>query len=229
MKKQLLTLLIFFTMTCLSFGQRIEEVFKAFPLDYLPELTVEAKDSLIQNGTYAIPGGDEIESLKCDYTSEKDFIQLIYSYPTGQSGFFIIELRKFQKIDGSLAVVYAKFGGTRSAYDQHTLLTFDYQNKLLTLNENLGLPETIEPYQFLKDNLPDSVKTESINLNTSYNLVSDEANSIEYLISPETSQSEEWIKTDRFLFTWNGERFEKSKNIIWLYGILPVTLFPLLY
>jgi hypothetical protein len=212
MKKQLLTLLFFFTMTCLSLGQSIEEIFRAFPLAYATELTLESKDSLIQNGTYTYPGGDEVESWKCDYASEKDFIRLIYSFPSGQSGVIIIELRKFQKIDGSLAVVYAKFGGTRSAYYQHTLLTFDYQDRSLTLNENLGLPKTIEAFQFLKDNLPDSVKTESRNLNTSYNLVSAEANSVEYLVNPETDKSEEWIKTNRFLFTWNGVRFEKSKK-----------------
>ncbi|MDG1276540.1 MAG: hypothetical protein P8O16_04615 [Algoriphagus sp.] len=212
MKKQLLTLLFFFTLTVLSFGQSIEEIFKALPLAYANELTLEAKDSLIQNGTYTFPGGDEVESLKCDYTSEKDFIRMIYSFPSGQSGILIIELRKFEKIDGSLAVVYAKFGGARRAYEQHTLLTFDYQDSSLRLNENLGLPETIEPYQFLKDNLPDSVKTESRNLNTSYNLVPEEANSVEYLVNPETNQSEELIKTDRFLFTWNGVRFEKSEK-----------------
>lgn len=199
-------------MTCLSLGQSIEEIFRAFPLAYATELTLEAKDSLMQNGTYTFPGGDEVESWKCDYASEKDFIRLIYSFPTGQSGILIIELRKFQKIDGSLAVVYAKFGGTQRVYDQHTLLTFDYQDISLRLNENLGLPETIEPYQFLKDNFPDSVKTESRNLNTSYNLVPEEANSVEYLVNPETNQSEELIKTDRFLFTWNGVRFEKIEN-----------------
>lgn len=212
MKKQFLTLLFFFTLESIAFGQTIEEIFRAFPLEYTIELTLEAKDSLIQNGTYAIPGGDERESLKCDYTSAKDFIQLIYSYPSGQSGIVIIEIRKFQKIDGSLAVVYAKFGGTRSTYDQHTLLTFDYQDSSLTLNENLGLPKTIEAFQFLKDNLPDSVKTPSRNLNSSYNLVPAEANSIEYLVNPSTDQAEGWIKTDRFPFTWNGERFEKSKK-----------------
>lgn len=212
MRRELLTILLILSLTNLSFGQAIQEIFKSLPLEYTPELTSEAKDSLIQNGTYTFPGGDSREIMKADYLAEKDYIKLWYYFTTGQSGFIVIELRKFQKTDDSPVVVYSKFGGARRAFDQHSLLTFDYTKGSLILNENLGLPETIATREFLKDNIPNSLKTEKITLNTSYNLAPEELNSVEYQIDLQTDQYDEWIITDSFLFTWNGKRFEKRKN-----------------
>lgn len=212
MRRETLTILLILCLTVVSYGQTIQEIFKTLPLDYTPELSTEAKDSLIQNGIHTIPGGDSIETMKADYSAEMDFIRLEYYFTTGQSGFIVIELRKFQKIDGSTVVVYSKYGGARRAFDQHSLLTFNYAVKSLKLSENIGLPKTIETSDFLKDNLPDSLNSEKITLSTSYNLNPEEVNSIQYEINPQTDQFDKWIKTERFLYKWNGERFEKIKK-----------------
>ncbi|GET31522.1 hypothetical protein PbJCM13498_03850 [Prolixibacter bellariivorans] len=212
MRRVTLITLIIFSLTNLSFGQTIQEIFKALPLSYTGELTTEAKDSLIEQGTYTIPGGDSDETMKVDYSAEKDYIRLDYYYTTGQSGFIVIELRRFQKADGSFVVVYSKYGGAERAYDQDSLLTFDYENGTLKQNENLGLPENLKTRAFLKDNLPDSLKEENITLSTSYNLKPKETNGVEYEVDPQSDQFTKWIKTERILFVWNGKRFEKRKE-----------------
>ncbi|MCB0712339.1 MAG: hypothetical protein KDD67_08435 [Ignavibacteriae bacterium] len=212
MKRHTLTILLFAAATNFSCGQTIQEIFKSLPSEYSLELTVEAKDSLMQYGTYTFPGGDSIETVQCDYHTEKDFIEIVLSFTTGQRAFAVIQLKKFQKIDGSIVVVYAKYGGLPAAFDQHSLLTFDYVDDSLKRNEHLGLPETIETSEFLKEDLPDSVEADKITFNTSYDVNPLEANSIEYLIDPQTSQFDDWIKTNRFSFRWNGETFEKMKE-----------------
>lgn len=212
MRRVTLILLITFSLTNLSFGQTIQEIFKSLPLNYTSELTTGAKDSLIEQGTYTIPDGDSDETMKVDYSAEKNYIRLYYYYTTGQRGFIVIELRRFQKTDGSCVVVYSKFGGAERAYDQDSLLTFDYENGTLKQNENLGLPENLETRAFLKDNLPDSLKGEKITLSTSYNLKPKETNCIEYEVDPQSDRFNEWIKTERILFTWNGKRFEKREE-----------------
>ena len=208
MRRITLVILLTFSLIELSWGQTIQEIFKSLPLEYTVDLTNEAKDSLIKNGTYTIPGGDSIETMKVDLSAQKDYIRLEYYFTSGQDGFIVIELRKFQKSDGSIIVVYSKFGGARNAFDQHSLLTFDYNNGTFKLDEHLGLPETIETKAFLKDNLPDSLKM--ITLSTSYNLYPDEANCVEYELNPQTDQFDEWIKTNKIAFMWNGERFKKK-------------------
>lgn len=211
MRRLTLVILLILSLKGLSFGQTIYEIFKSLPLEYTPELTTEAKDSLMEIGTYTIPGGDSLETMKADYSTENGYIRLEYYFTTGQSGFIVIELRKFQKTDGSAIVVYSKFGGAMRAFDQHSLLTFEYKDETLKQNKNLGLPETIETKEFLKDNLPDILNKEKITLSTSYDLNS-ENNCIEYEINPQTNQFDEWIKTDSYSFIWNGERFEKRKK-----------------
>jgi len=166
-------LFILLLTVCLSYGalgQTIQEIFKALPLSYTLELSNETKNLLMEEGNCTMPNGDSLETMSVDYLTEKDYIKLQYYFTTGQSGFIVIELKKFQKIDGAPIVVYSKFGGTPSAYEQHSLVTFDYKNGTLLANKNLGLPETLETAAFLKDNLPDSLKEEKISISTNYNL-----------------------------------------------------------
>ncbi len=210
MRREILTVLLIFSLTNLSFAQSILEIFKSLPLEYTLELSNEAKASLMERGNYTFPGGDSIETMEAEFLAQKDFLRIAYYFTTGQSGFIVIELRKFQKIDGSLIVVYSKFGGTRRAFEQHSLLTFDYNNGTFKLNKNLGLPENIESEEFLKDNLPDSFKGDRTMLSYSFNLEPEETNGIAYEINSQTNQFDELIKTNRFLFIWNGTRFEKK-------------------
>ncbi|WP_288369384.1 hypothetical protein [uncultured Algoriphagus sp.] len=163
----------------------------------------------MEEGNYTMPNGDSLETMSVDYLTEKDYIKLQYYFTTGQSGFIVIELKKFQKIDGTPIVVYSKFGGTPSAFEQHSLVTFDYKNGTLLANKNLGLPETLETAAFLKDNLPDGLNEEKISVSTSYNLNPGKSNQVEYEISPQSDQFDPCIETKILTFEWNGQRFQK--------------------
>jgi len=204
-----LALVVLLTLTSLSFGQTIQEIFKSLPLDYTFDLSNDAKDSLIKNGIYTVPGGDSIETIEVEYRAKKDFISLTYYFTTGQSGFSVVEIRKFQKTDDTPIVVYSKYGGAMRAFDQHSLLTFDYKNGILTRNRNLGLPETIETKEFLKDSLPDDLNNDNFTLSTSYDLMPEEPNCVEYQINPQSNLYDEWIKTFKYSFLWNGEKFKR--------------------
>ena len=204
-------LLCFGTNYC--FGQTIQEIFKSFPSTYIPEMTNEAKDSLLENGTYIFPKAEDyMETMKADYRTENNYIKLQYFFPDGPSGFFIIELKKFQKNDGTPIVVYSKFGGSPKAFDQHILLTFSYENNTLEPIENLGLPKSIKTKEFLKEKILDSLDGKKLNMNTSYSLKTNDNNCVEYNIYPEVNAYHEWVKTEKFSFKWNGERFEPKEN-----------------
>lgn len=209
MKKSKFILLLTVCLSHGALGQTIQEIFKALPLSYTIELSSEAKNLLIEEGNYTLPIGDSLETMRVDYLAAKDYIKLQYYFTTGQSGFFVIELKKFQKIDGAPIVVYSKFGGTPSAFEQHSLVTFDYKNGTLQSNKTLGLPDAIETAVFLKENLPDSLKEEKISISTSYNLNPEKSNQVEYEISPQSDQFVPWIQTKKLTFEWNGHRFQK--------------------
>ena len=212
--KKLMTLtflLCFGTNYC--FGQTIQEIFKSFPSTYMPEMTNEAKDSLLENGTYIFPKAEDyMETMKADYWTENNYIRLQYFFPDGLSGFFIIELKKFLKNDGTPIVVYSKFGGSPKAFDQHILLTFSYENNSLEPIENLGLPKTIETKEFLKEKILDSLDGKKLKMNTSYSLKTNDSDLLEYNIYPEIAPYYEWVKTEKFSYIWNGERFEPKEN-----------------
>ena len=195
------------------FGQTIQEIFKSFPSTFIPEMTNEAKDSLLENGTYIFPKAEDyMETMKADYRTKNNYIRLQYFFPDGPSGFFIIELKKFQKNDGTPIVVYSKFGGSPKAFDQHILLTFSYENNSLEPIENLGLPKTIETKEFLKEEILDSLDGKKLKMNTSYSLKTNDSDLLEYNIYPEIAPYYEWVKTEKFSYIWNGERFEPKEN-----------------
>jgi hypothetical protein len=133
-----------------------------------------------------------------------DDIQLDYFFTTGQNGFISIEVRKFEKKNGAVVLVYAKYSGMKKAFDQYSLLTFDYSQGQLFINRNLGLPETLPQSEFLNVNIPDSER-----LSTGYNLNSDQPNSIDYFINPHTDEEEKWIKMERIIYTWDGNKFSR--------------------
>jgi hypothetical protein len=212
MKLRILILFVGLSLVSSSFGQSIQDLFKILPLQYTPDLTISARDSLLQFNSYTIPGGDTLSTEEVSITERQDdFLQLNYGFTTGQKAFIIIELRKFVKRNGDIVVVYAKFGGMQKAFDQHALVTFDYHGKQLVLNKGLGLPETISPTAFLKPNTTDHAKASTITLSTGYRLHSDESNSIEFFVHPETEESASWLDTEAVIYTWDGDRFKKRQ------------------
>ena len=213
-RKLVLTIAILGLTTAISHGQTIQEIFKALPLEYTPELTKIEKDSLIMFGTYILPGGDSLEMSKYDYNSDtENYIHLESSYINGPSGFFVIELRKFTKQDGKVIVVYAKYGGGPRMFDQHELIVFDYSSNKFTLNKTIKLPSTIEAKEFLKNPLPKNFnKHYSNSLSSSYDLNPSDIEGVEYMAYPQVASDEVFMETQGFIYKWNGDTFLKSKR-----------------
>ena len=188
------------------------EIFHLLPADCTPELDSKQKDTLLKNGEYALPGGDSMETLKYTISSMGSpfYLQYEYSFTTGQRGFLAFELKKFTRKDGSILIVFSRYGGVPVDAHQQELIVFDYKNKKLIPNkENLLLREVPIKY-YLKNNTPDSVTSKIKNImNASYSLNSENPNSISFNLFPvvPVEQLEKYILGDSMSFTWNGKAF----------------------
>lgn len=192
-----------------SFGQTAKELFKLLPEEYKIDLTDTSIDSIFNQGKYILPDGDSIETVQCNYSSEgKDHLNLYFSFPTGQSGFYNVELRTFKRKNGGLLVLYAKYGGSRAIFDQHTLKAFDISNGILVKNNDVDLPEFIATKEFLKPDAPDKVKR--TRMSTGYNLYSDTPKSIEYFVFSQAISWDKWLAVEDIVFTWDGNRFVRK-------------------
>lgn len=211
MKKFNLLILYFLFSTIKSDAQIIEEILLSLPAEFTPELTETAKDSLLQFSSYTIPGDDPREIMEVAITEKsKEFIQLTYSFTTGQRAFVIIQIRVFRKRDDKPLIVYAKFGGLPRAFDQHILKTYNFSNGFLVETKE-KLSKSIGVKEFLKPKVVDEFAFDLEIMSTSYELNPEEKNSIEYKLESQIiygkGEIENLIQTYDFLFTWNGETF----------------------
>jgi hypothetical protein len=197
-----------------SFGQSITEIFKVLPLEYTPELTLTGKDSLIIFGEYFFPDADSIETMKCDLVIDaKEDIQINYSFTTGQSGFIVVELKKFVKQNGEVIVVVSRYSGTRRVYEQDFLKAFNLINNKLYESKMIQLPSHVELKDFIKPNTPDSlIEKIKNNISMGYNLNSENGEGVEYTAYLQDDSFDEWLSTTSIIFTWNGNSFRKNNN-----------------
>lgn len=192
-------------------SNEMAEVFRKIPNDLILDLNDNAIDSLLEFGRYTFPGGDSIITEEIAVTeSTEEFLQVHYGFTTGQRAFLIIEIRKFKISNDKSLIVFAKFGGLYAAFDQHILKTFILENDKLILVDNLRLPESISVFEFLKEDIPDSIRNEYLDISSGYNLNPDMVNSIEYFIYPQTERFDVWIKTENVNYLWNGEKFYRK-------------------
>ncbi|MFO8147167.1 MAG: hypothetical protein ACQEWG_12725 [Bacteroidota bacterium] len=179
-------------------------------------MTETAKDSLLQFNSYTIPGDDTLEIMEVAITEKsEEFMQLTYSFTTGQRAFVIIQIRVFQKRDGKPLIVYAKFGGLPRAFDQHILKIFDFSAGSLIETQKKLLPETIGVKEFLEPKDVDNFASDLEVMSTSYELNPEEKNSLIYKLEPQIygkGEIENLIKTYDFVYKWNGEVFIKKQK-----------------
>lgn len=200
-----------------SFSQSMAEIFKLLPADCTPELDSKQRDTLLENAEYTLPGGDSLETI--EYTIESDlpnYLLYNYGFSTGQNGFIAFELKKFTRTDGSILIVYSRYGGTLRAYHQHDLKIFDYKNNKLILNKEKLLAQTISIKRFLRKGTPDSIakKIESYVMAT-YDLDPENQKSVSYNLFPAVllDDLEKYLLSDSMILTWNGKSFTKKLDL----------------
>ena len=192
-------------------GQNIEAIAKMLSPELLPKLTESRIDSLLTDGHYIIPGGDTIVTEQYHVEQYGDeYLKLTFSFDPGPSGYFIIELRRFNRVNGSPIVVYTKWGGGRRVYDQHNLLVFEYEEDKLVESKTVVLPKKLSDLDYYQSNLPDSVDQTQLKAgSTSYDLNPERVNGVSY--NANGSQHLEWFNDSCCAYIWNGKEFEKSK------------------
>jgi hypothetical protein len=191
------------------------EIFRLLPAECTPELDSKQRDTLLKNGEYILPGGNSLETVKyiIDVTPSPFYLRYEYSFTTGQRGFLAFELKKFIKKDGSIIIVFSRYGGVPVDAHQQELIVFNYKDKKLMPNKENLLSKEIPIKNYLKSKTPDSIaiKIENI-MNTSYSLDSENLNSISFNLFPviPLEELEKYILGDSISFTWDGKKFIKK-------------------
>ena len=197
------------------FGQSMTEIFRLLPEDCTPELDLRQRDTLLQTGTYILPGGDSLETIEYELDSSgfSDYLRYGFHFTTGQNAFLSIELRKFKKDDGGILIVYSRVSGMLRAYDQHDILIFDYKDSKLVQGKQRLLPIEIPIKEFLKKGTPDSIakKIKSYVMAT-YSLHPENPRSISFTLYPGAplGDMEKYLLSDSMSFTWNGRSFTRK-------------------
>lgn len=214
MRQLFLLILTTFLLTD-SFAQTMTSIFRQLPSECTPELSSKQRDTLVVKGEYVVPGGDSIETLKysIETNETKDYLRYEYNFTTGQSGFIVFELRRFQKENGKKFVVFSRFGGVSRNYYQHDLKVFDIEGAFLKENNSQTLlPKEVGIDSFLKEETQDTVKTIIERaVNSCYSLYPEVANQIDWTIIPEYSEEyEPFVLAYTLTFTWTGLSFERK-------------------
>ena len=196
------------------FSQSMTEIFRLLPAEYILDLDLKQRDTLLEKGEYMLPGGDSEITEKCTISFDSpDYVFFNYYFTTGQNGFVTIELRKFLRNDGRILIVYSRVGGMLRAYDQQSIFIFEYKDSKLALNKQKLLPTDVPIKDFLKRGTPDSIarKIKSYVM-TTYSLDPENPNAISYNLFQGTplGDMEKYLLNDSMSFIWNGRSFTRK-------------------
>ena len=213
MRLLLLIILIIFSLGD-SLAQTMTSIFRQLPIECTPGLSGKQRDTLIIKGDYILPG-DSLETVKysIDTSGTKDYLRYEYNFTTGQSGFIVFELRRFQKENGKKFIVFSRYGGLRHNYYQHELKIFDIENDCLTENASQALlPREVGINNFVKEQTPEAteIKIEKA-VSSCYQLYPEVESQIEWAIFPEYSHEyDQFVLGLTLTFTWTGNSFERK-------------------
>ncbi len=206
-KSILLLFLVSFMPTSLI-AQEIDRDFFEFPEELIPGLTADQRVKLAQTRSFYFPATDERELVKYDLETEGlDHILIRSTMLSGQSGFFNIECRRFERADGSYFWLYSKYGGTRSVFEQHELFGLQRVEGKWEKIDPPGLPVRLDNLLFADRELTGE-ELASLQSWSSYFDLTNEANDfITYLLFPTGSTQIDTFFREQLTFQWNGERF----------------------
>lgn len=221
--------MIFFAKFCLTsilivtfvFGSKCQSMtglFRLLPVACTPELNNKEKEILIEKGEYIVPGGDSYETVKysIDTAEVKNYLRCEYGFTTGQRGFIIIEIKKFQRANGEFILVYSQYGGVPIEFEQREFKIYNIRKGKLIESKEIMIPKDVGLKNVLKPGYSDSLFTEiKNNSNSSFLLDSDKENELEFRISSplDLDHYKKYMIGNVMLFTWNGLAF--VKKIIW--------------
>ncbi len=208
--REVLTILMLCGFYLTANSQTMASLFLMLPSECTPELNIDERKILLQNGEYIIPGGDSLETVEyaMDTTSSINCLFYEFYFTTGQRAFITFELRKFKKNNGKEILVFTRCGGLAASYEQQDVRVFDIQKNYLKVNSSNLLPKNIALSKFIKKETPDSIKTKlGQSINACYELISTDSKNIEYRVFQQTDMANDWIVCNAFEFVWNGSKF----------------------
>ena len=206
--KSIFILFLIHFMPMALIAQEIDRDFFEFPEELIHGLTTDQRIKLAQKRSFHFPKSDERELGKYDLETEgPDHVLMRFTMLSGQSGFFNIELRRFERVDGSYFWLYSKYGGTRSVFEQHELFGLEEIEGKWERIDPPGLPVRLDNLLFAARELTGE-ELASLQSWSSYFDLKNEANDfITYLLFPIGSTQKDTFFREELTFQWNGERF----------------------
>jgi hypothetical protein len=195
-----------------SFAQDKRAIFKELPLDCTPQLSKSGRDSLLRYGTYQLPDGDSIESVRyvLDTTGDAGYFNYKYSYTTGQNGFLFFEVLNLPRSDGGSLVLFSRIGGVPKVFHQQEVRWFNLLNGELVENKKRLLPPSINLRHFLSSSTPDSIWAHIENFASySYDFRIEVPNTIKFTVLFDDVVTP-FIVRNTVYFKWDGRKFSEK-------------------
>jgi len=209
----------------LSFGcfiskaqsEMIKNIFRLLPTEKVYNLTISARDSMLNGKTFypADNGSDEIVAYNYGLSEfVKDYLYISLSFETGQRATGMIEIRSLKMTTGDNMIIVSQTGGVPEiVYEQQDLSTFIYgKDKKLILCKKQIMPST-DGNKFNKQGIPDSVRKE---INANGNIVFDLSKeklmlSINSQYIANNKSLRKWLKGDHIYYNWLKDHFIFNK------------------
>jgi len=197
-------------------SQSMQSIVLQLPQAYVPDLDSKQRQLLLKKVFYELPGGDSEETIQYELDTPvlKNYIHFGFNFTTGQAGFGSFELKRFKRITGQDLIIFSRFGGASSLYEQHYLKIFFLDKGKLTEDRKQKLlPQSINLIAFLKKQTPDSIRKKiEGSINSCYSLDPEKDNQIEFNLSTQFMDDslKKWLLGDSFIFTWNERSFSRK-------------------
>ena len=204
---------LFFCCVVNAQSDLIKKVFRLLPPGKIYDLSVAARDSMLNGKTYYPASNDSTEIVAYNYgisNSVNNYLYVSLSFETSQRGSGMIEMRSFKMINGDNMILVSKTGGVwQVSYAQQEISVFIFNKKQeLVPYKKKVLPAAGETL-FIKPGIPDAVKKEILNnANITFDLSHHKlmrALNSDYISNDETLS--EWLTADRIYFDWIKDRF----------------------
>ena len=203
---------LFWSLAGYCFAQDKQAIFRMLPPDCTPQLSNAQRDSLLHYGTYVLPDGDSIESVRymLDTTGHAGYFKYRYTFTTGQNGFLFFEILNLRRSAGGTIILFSRVGGVPGMFLQQELRFFTLRKGKLIESKKKLLPVSIDLKQFVSATTPDSILAHIDNFASySYDLQTGSPNTIKFTVLFDNAVAP-YVVRDTIYFTWNGKKFIRN-------------------
>jgi hypothetical protein len=191
-------------------AQSLQSLFLSLPSKCTPHLKNSDRNILIKEGEYEFDGRKEEDEI--DYTLDTvtdNYLAYEYSSGKGQGINVTYEIKKFKMNTGKSILLFAKNSDSKDTSNKYDLKIYNISpTGSLSASKEILLPQNLNYSVFLKNDVPESVKTsiEKTSLCT-FDLDITSNDKIAFYIIPGKVKDEQWLAGNIMILTWTGSTF----------------------